>query len=91
MFYIFFSIGQVLLSILSWCFACTSVSEGVFLIYPWREMYSTSTTPPPSSSLHSVIFEIAHKYYVSGSFVNCEGYSISSKGFLPTVVEIMVI
>ena len=41
--YIFFSIGQVLLSALSWCSACTSVSESVFLIYPWREMYSTST------------------------------------------------
>ena len=42
-FYIFFSTGQALLSALSWCFACTSVSEGVFLIYLWREMYSTST------------------------------------------------
>ena len=42
-FYIFFSTGQVLLSILSWCSARTSVSEGVFLMYPWREMYSTST------------------------------------------------
>ena len=42
-FYIFFSTGQVLLSALSWCSACTSVSEGVFLMYLWREMYSTST------------------------------------------------
>ena len=42
-FYTFFSTGQVLLSALSWCFACTSVSEGVFLTYLWREMYSTST------------------------------------------------
>ena len=41
--YIFFSSGQVLLSALSWCSACTSVSEGVFLMYPWREMYSVST------------------------------------------------
>ena len=41
--YVFFSTGQVLLSALSWCLACTSVSEGVFLMYPWREMYSTST------------------------------------------------
>ena len=32
--YIFFSAGQVLLSALSWCSACTSVSEGVFLMYP---------------------------------------------------------
>ena len=42
-FYIFFSTGQVLLSTLSWCSAHTSVSEGVFLMYPWREMYSTPT------------------------------------------------
>ena len=41
--YIFFSAGQVLLPALSWCSACTSVSEGVSLMYPWREMYSTST------------------------------------------------
>ena len=36
----------------------------------------------------SVVFEIASKYYISESFV---GYSISSKIFLPTVVDIMVI
>ena len=40
---------------------------------------------------HFVIFEIASKYCISDSFVNYEGYSISSKGFLPTVVDIMVI
>ena len=38
-----FSAAQVLLSTLSWCSGCTSVSEGEFLMYPWREMYSTST------------------------------------------------
>ena len=42
-FHVFFSAGWVLLSALSWCSACTSVSEGVFLMYPWREMYSTCT------------------------------------------------
>ena len=42
-FYLFFSTGQEFLSTLSWCSACTSVSEGVFLMYPWREMFSTST------------------------------------------------
>ena len=40
---------------------------------------------------HSVIFEIASKYCISDSFVGHDGYSISSEGFLPTVVEIMVI
>ena len=34
---------------------------------------------------HSVIFEIASKYCISDSFVDYDGYSISSKGFLPTV------
>ena len=42
-FFFFFSACQVLLSALSWCSACTSVSEVVFLMYLWREMYSTST------------------------------------------------
>ena len=42
-FYVFSSSGHVLLSALSWCSACTSVSEGVFLMYPWREKYSMST------------------------------------------------
>ena len=38
----------------------------------------------------SVIFEIAHKYCISDSFTDYESYSISSKGFLPTVVNITV-
>ena len=42
-FYISFPTGQVFLSTLSWCSACTSMPEGVVLIYLWREMYSTST------------------------------------------------
>ena len=40
---------------------------------------------------HSVVFETASKYYISDSFIDHDGYSISSKGFLPTVVDIMVI
>ena len=40
---------------------------------------------------HSVIFDIASKYCILDSFVDYDGYSISSKGFLPTVVDIMVI
>ena len=40
---------------------------------------------------HSVVFEIASKYCISDSFVDYDGYSISSKGFLPTGVDIMVI
>ena len=41
---------------------------------------------------HSVVFETAPKYCISDSFLDYEGYySISSKGFLPEVVDIMVI
>ena len=40
---------------------------------------------------HSVIFEIASKYCISDSFVDHDGYSISYEGFLPIVVDIMVI
>ena len=40
---------------------------------------------------HSVVFEIVPKYCISDSFVDYEGYSISSKEFLPTVVDVIVI
>ena len=40
---------------------------------------------------HSVVFEIASKFCILDSFVDHDGYSISSKGFLPTAVDIMVI
>ena len=40
---------------------------------------------------HSVAFEIASKYCISDSFVDYDGYSISSKGFLPTVVVIKIV
>ena len=40
---------------------------------------------------HSVIFEIGPKHCILDSFVDYEGYSISSKGFLLTVVDVRVI
>ena len=40
---------------------------------------------------HSVIFETASKYCILNSFVDHYGYPIASKGFLPTVVDIIVI
>ena len=40
---------------------------------------------------YSVVFEIASKYCILDSFVDHDGYSISSEGFLPAVVDIMVI
>ena len=35
---------------------------------------------------HSVIFEIASKYCVSVSIVECDGYPIYFKGFLPPYI-----
>ena len=39
----------------------------------------------------SVIFDIAHENCILDSSVDYEGYFISFKGFLHTVVDIMVI
>ena len=40
---------------------------------------------------HSGVYEIVSKYCISDSLVDHDGQSISSEGFLPTVVDIMVI
>ena len=40
---------------------------------------------------HSVVFENSSKNCISDSFVDHDGYSISSEGFLPTVVHVMII
>ena len=40
---------------------------------------------------HSVVFETALKYCISDSFVDCEGYSISSTGFVPIAADIVVV
>ena len=58
---------------------------GIDLDYCDTEWYALETNRD-----HSVIFETAPKYCILDPFVDY-GYSISSKGFLPTVVDIMVI
>ena len=40
---------------------------------------------------HLVVFETASKYCILVFFVVSDGCSISSEGFLPTVVDIVVI
>ena len=40
---------------------------------------------------HSVICETASKYCISDFLVDYDDYSISSKGFLPTALDIVVI
>ena len=44
-----------------------------------------------TKTVNSVAFELSSKYCISDSFVDYDGYSISSKGFLPTILDIMVI
>ena len=59
---------------------------GIALDYCYIEWLALAT-----NRNHSVIFEIAFKYWILNSFVDYDGYSTSSKGFLPTIVDIMVI
>ena len=60
--------------------------RGIDLNYYDVEWLALETNPD-----HSVVFEVAPKDGISDSFFDHDGYSISSMGFLPTVVDIMVI
>ena len=57
--------------------------QGIELDYCDIEWFALETNTD-----HSVIFEIASKYCILDSLIDYDGYSISSKGFLPTVVDI---
>ena len=57
---------------------------GIDLYYCDTELFSLETNRD-----HSVVFEIAPKYYISDSVFDYDGYSISSKVFLPRVVCII--
>ena len=52
----------------------------------WYEWFTLETNRD-----HSVVFDIASKYCILNSFVDHDGYSISSEGFLPAVVDTVVI
>ena len=58
---------------------------GIDLDYCNIEWYALETNRD-----HSVVFEIASKYCILDSFVDDDGYSNSSEGFLPTVVDRLV-
>ena len=62
------------------------IGQGIDLDYHGIEWFALETNRD-----HSVVFEIASKYCMSDSFIDYDGYSISSKGSLPTIVDIMVI
>ena len=59
---------------------------GIDLDYRNIEQFALEKNRDPSA-----VFEIASKYCISDSFIDLNGYSISSEGFLPAVVDIMVI
>ena len=59
---------------------------GIGLDYHGIEWFALETNRD-----HSVVFEIASKYCLSDSFVDHDDYCISSKGFLLTVVDKIVI
>ena len=60
--------------------------QGIDLDYHGIEWFALETNKD-----HTVIFEIASKYCISDSFVDYDVFSISSEGFMPTVVDITVI
>ena len=59
--------------------------SGIDLVYCYIECFLLEM-----NRNHSIIFETASKYCISDSFVDYNGYSISSKGFLPTVVDMVM-
>ena len=71
----------------SFTFSFLSITGwGIDLDYCDVEWFSLETNRD-----HSVIFKTAPKYCISDYFIEYEGYFISSKGFLPSVIDIMVI
>jgi len=71
----------------------TTVGKNPFSNRGWGihlDYYDIEWFPLEMNSDHSVSFEIEPKYCISDSFVDYEGYSISSEGFLPTIVDTMV-
>ena len=67
-------------------FSYSISGSGIDLDYCDTEWFAMET-----HTHQSVVFEIVPKYRSLDSFVDYEDYSISSKEFLPKVVEIMVI
>ena len=62
------------------------IGRGTDLDYHDIEWFASETNRD-----HFVILETTSKYCVSDAFGDYDGYSISSRVFLPTVVDIMVI
>ena len=82
---VFYKVLQVFIEPFNFSFFCIT-GQGTDLDYCGIEWFALEMNRD-----HSVVFENASKYCISDSFVDYEGYSISSKGFLLTVVDMMVI
>ena len=65
---------------------CSIMGRGINLDYCDIEWLALETNRD-----HLVVFEIASKNCILDSFADYDCYCISSKGFLPTVVNISVI
>ena len=63
------SAGQELLSSLRWCSSCTSGSDGVFLMYLRREIYSMSIYS--SAIFQTLSFDEEISYATSGIREKC--------------------
>ena len=68
-----------------------AMPETWFQSLGWEDYCETEWIALETNQDHFVVFETASKCCISDSFVDCEGYSISSKGFMPIVVDIMVV
>ena len=81
------SIGlvQVVIELFNFSFFSITARD-IDLVYLDNEWFALKTNRD-----HSVVFEIVSKYCISDTFIDYDGYSISSEGFLPIVVDIMVI
>ena len=79
--YIFFSAGQVLLSTLSWCSACTSVSWCI----RGERCIPCPPTPPPSCSSYVLHFIslISGKDFPGGSGSKVSAYNVEDLGLIP--------
>ena len=78
-------------TVLTWthCFGSYSSFCSMSMIVAWGGLISSLCINLLCVKLD--VFEIASKYCISDSFVDYDGFSISSKGFLPMVVDTMVI
>ena len=83
-----FSLDKTLLAFALFHFVSQDQTcQGIDLVYCDVEWFALEMNCD-----HSVIFEIAPKYCILDLFfIDYEGFTISSNGFLPTVVDIMVI